>query len=146
MKRIGLGLSLAALGVGCGGGRSYIKADTAAYVVSMSDAVRAADGSLVLKRQAQQVGAFEVKYTAWSMLWMTIPLSNEEYDLSPAINSQVAKAGGDAVVDLRTRVTNCGLSRINLLGLLPDCSEIEVRGDIIKVGASASPPISAVAR
>jgi hypothetical protein len=133
---------LVACSTACAGARTRLYASDAKYVISMSDEVRGADGILIPAARKQGVGTFEKKFTAWSMLFMIIPLSNGTVDLSPDINAQVEKAGGDAVTGLQVTASNCTLSSINLIGIFPDCTDFAVTGNIIRVAA----PVSAVTR
>lgn len=130
---------------GCAGARTSVVAPTAEVPVSMSRGVRDADGKLVGKDRRQVVGKFETKQKAWGMVWSFVSLTPER-DISAAINEQVKRVGGDAVVSLTVGAAQCGSNFaliLNILPFWPGCSNLKITGDIIKVApaqAQAAPP------
>jgi hypothetical protein len=125
-------LGLSGLGA-CSGMNSYVKADESKYPISLSGELRGADGQLLQPQQKKHVGTFELEYKTWTTLWTLIPIVNRTRDISDEVNEQVAKAGGDAVVGLDVSSKQCGLNYATLLGILPGCGNMYLRGDIIKV-------------
>jgi hypothetical protein len=132
MRLLIIAVSLLALSA-CSGGRSSIRADRSEYPISLSDGLRGADGALLAPGQKKTVGALEVKWSAWSMLWTLVPLSGGDRDISNEVNEQVKKAGGDAVVGMDVIVSQCGWNYMTFLGILPGCNHMAIRGDIVKV-------------
>jgi len=131
MKRALLGLVL--LAAGSGGSRSFIRADGADFPISLSGGLRDADGQLVADARKVIVGKLDISYKAWSAVGWLIPIANRERDVSAEVNEQVRRAGGDGVIDVEVRATNCLWSYFTIFGLLPDCSNVSVRGTIVKV-------------
>jgi hypothetical protein len=125
--------------LGCSGARSYVVAPTAEVPISMSSGMRGEDGELLAAEQKHTVGEFSMNYRAWGMLWKAISFTGDK-DISDEINEQVKAAGGQAVTNLEVRSGNCMWNAITLLGLLPDCSNVEIRGDIIRVSARKRGP------
>ena len=117
---------------GCSGARSYVVARTASVPISMSDGLRGEDGKLLTPGQKHVVGQFSYDYRAWGMLWTAISFTGNK-DISEEVDSQVKDAGGDAVNNLEVNAGLCGWSIFTIVGLLPDCSNVEIRGDIVKV-------------
>lgn len=131
---VALTVSACAL-AGCAGARTSVVANGAAYPVSMSPAVRNADGSLVARGQRRVVAKFESDSTAWGMFYSAIKL-DPRTDLSRAINRQVHKAHGDAIVNLRVATSYCPLDffpLLNWLPIWPGCTNVRVQGDIVRV-------------
>lgn len=129
------GLALVALGTGCAGARTNVVADSAQYPISMSRAVRDADGSIVPQERVAKVGKLRSEAMAWGLLYSGIRLTPRT-DISKAVNGQVAAAGGDAVVNLRIMGSHCGgdfIPAVSLIPIWPGCANIVVEGDIIKV-------------
>jgi hypothetical protein len=120
-----LALSIVAV-TGCSGARSNVRADH-------SDELRAADGKVVPGAQLESVGVFQLSYKAWSALMTLIPLSNRNRDVSPEVNEQVKKAGGDAVVGMEIATRQCSWNFFTFLGILPGCSNVEIKGNIVKL-------------
>lgn len=134
VRLVALGALLAA---GCGGSNAVLRADKAAYPISMSQGLRGEDGKLLQKAQKQSVGTFTLDYTSWSALWTLVPVFNARRDISSEVNDQIAKAGGDAIVGLNVTSTHCLWNFFTIVGVLPDCANVAVRGDIVKVAAPA---------
>lgn len=125
---------------GCGGSNAVLRADKANYPISMSQGLRGEDGKLLQKSQKQSVGTFALDYTSWSALWTLVPVFNARRDISSEVNDQVAKAGGDAVVGLNVTSTHCLWNYFTIVGVLPDCANVAIRGDIVKVAAAPTAP------
>ena len=126
---------LLGLATGCVGARTSVVADDAAYPISLSRAVRDADGAIVPPERAVKVGTFHDDATAWGLFYTAIRF-NPRTDISQAINSQVKTAGGDAVVNLRIMGSVCAMDYVGVamfVPLWPGCTKIAVEGDIIKV-------------
>lgn len=141
---IGCAVLASALGAGCAGGRTSIAADGANYPVSMSQGVRDESGELVEKDRRVVVGTFDDKRTAWGMLYSGVKLTPKK-DISKEVNRQVARAKGDAIVNLRVATETCALDFIPILNILPiwpGCTNVYVKGDIIRVEpkATKAPP------
>jgi hypothetical protein len=130
---IAIGILLAT--AGCGGANTVIRADKASYPISLSEGLRGEDGKLLEDAQKQIVGTFELDYRAWSALWTLVPIVNNKRDISDEVNAQVVKVGGDAIVELRTTSSHCFLNYLTLVGILPDCAKVTMRGNIVKVAA-----------
>jgi hypothetical protein len=131
-----LALSIVAV-TGCSGARSNVRADHSDYPISLSDELRAADGKVVPGAQLESVGVFQLSYKAWSALMTLIPLSNRNRDVSPEVNEQVKKAGGDAVVGMEIATRQCSWNFFTFLGILPGCSNVEIKGNIVKLKGTA---------
>jgi hypothetical protein len=130
--------ALFASSVGCAGARSYVVAREALVPISMSDGLRGEDGKLLADGQKHVVGEFSYDYRAWGMLWTAISFTGNK-DISDAVNEQVKDAGGDAINNLEVRSGNCGWTLFTAVGLLPSCSNVEIRGDIVKVSSLSAP-------
>jgi|GEM_PF-1901571 len=140
MKNAFATASLAVLLTGCSGARSHVIADEARYPISLSDGVRDADGKLLPDERKQVVGSFTHSYKAWGWLWRVFSFTGD-HDISEDVNEQVAAAGGDAIVNLSVKSELCLWNMFTLVGLLPDCSNVSVRGHIIKaMPASGAQP------
>ena len=126
-------LGLLLLGTACGGARVHVRADKADYPISMSEGLRGEDGALLTESQKQSVGGFELDYKAWSALWTLVPISNNDRDISPELNAQIAKAGGDAITGLEITTGHCGWNFFTIVGLFPDCANVYIKGNIVKV-------------
>ena len=136
--RFTLCAALFASSVGCAGARSYVVAREALVPISMSDGLRGEDGKLLEKGQKHVVGEFSFDYRAWGMLWTAISFTGNK-DISDEVNAQVKDAGGDAINNLEVRSGNCGWTLFTVVGLLPSCSDVEIRGDIVKVSGLSTP-------
>jgi hypothetical protein len=125
--------------VGCAGARTTVVAPTANVPVSLSHAVRDADGTIVSASRREVVGAFHDERLAWGVLWSAIKLTPTK-DISDEINAQVARAGGDAVINLRIASGGCGWNYVigfNLLPVWPGCNKLFLDGDIVRVKEEA---------
>jgi len=128
-------LVLAAISLGCGGARSWIIAPRAEVPISMSDGLRAVDGHLLVPQEKHVVGEFSLDYKPWSMLFRLISFTGDK-DISDEVNKQVKVAGGDAINNLQVFSGNCTWNVFTLVGVLPDCANVSIRGDIIKVSGN----------
>lgn len=135
-------LGLAALTAGCGA-RSYIRADSARYPVSLSSGVRGPDGKLVDPQALHKTGEFHTDYTACRMLWTLVPIKSAHRDISDDVNQQVAQAHGEAIVNLSVQSAATVWNIMTFVGVLPDCGKVGITGDIVArqtLSASATPP------
>jgi len=131
-------LALALLATGCSGARSHVVADSARYPISLSDGVRDQDGKLLPDEQKQVVGGFTYSYRAWGWLWRIVSFTGD-HDISDAVNEQVAAANGDAIVNMSVKGEMCLWNLFTIVGVLPDCSNVRVRGHIIKAAPPTGP-------
>lgn len=123
-------LGLLVFTAGCGA-RSYLRADTARYPVSLSSGVRGADGKLVDPQVLHKTGEFHADYTACRMLWTLVPIKSAHRDISDDVNQQVADAHGEAIVNLSVQSAATVWNIITFLGVLPDCGKVDIKGDIV---------------
>src|SRR5262245_45286350 len=132
--------AMAALLSGCAGARTTVVANRAQYPVSLSRAVRDADGNLVPPERRKVVGAFGDQRTAWNLFWSTAKLTPES-DISDAVNEQIAAVHGDAIIHLTITSKHCTLNYfafpMGILPFWPTCADLDIRGDIIKVEPAA---------
>ena len=140
-------VALLACATGCVGARTDVVADGAVYPVSLSRAVRDADGAVVSQERAVKVGTFHHDATAWGLLYTAIRL-NPRTDISQAVNKQIKRLGGDAIVNLRIMGSVCAMNYVGvavLAPLFPGCTKLVLEGDIIKVERepAGAPPIAA---
>jgi hypothetical protein len=127
----GLRGSVLALLTGCGAS-SYVTAPHAEYPVSMSSGIRDADGSILPESRKERVGTFTLAYLSCSMAWRLVSFTGER-DVSEDVNQQVKAAAGDAITDLRVESGATVWSVMTLVGLLPDCGHVRLRGAIVRV-------------
>lgn len=132
MKAGLLALVLACVAVSCAGASSHVVAPTSRYPISLSGSVRDADGKLVADARKEQIAEFKYDYRAWGWLWTLVSFTGDK-DISEAVNEQVTRAGGEAVTNLYVRSYPCGWNYFTLLGVLPDCANVSLRGRIIRV-------------
>lgn len=153
MRTEGLGRALGALvavaalalGSGCAGARTTVVADHAQYPISLSGATRDANGTIVGgDEELEKVGSLREDATAWGMLYSAIRL-NPRTDVSRAVNEQVAKAGGEAVVNLKVRGGHCAsdfFAIIDVIPIWPGCTKVVVEGDIVRVRRRTAAPVA----
>jgi hypothetical protein len=142
-KVITLAVAISALG--CAGAMTSVVAPDAQVPVSMSRAVRDADGGLVTAERRKVVGHFHDEPTAWSLFYTAVALTPRT-DISHSVNTQVAHSRGQAVTNLRVRNATCGLTYLvfpfGLLPIWPGCSNLEIDGDIITVESPSPATLS----
>lgn len=123
------------------GARSYITAEDARFPVSMSSAVQGPDGSVLTGDDLETVGSFKLDYKKCNMLWTLIPLVFRTEDISEDIDEQVRRARGEAVINLTVQSSATVWNVFTLFGVLPDCSNVRIRGQIvIRRGIASSAP------
>jgi hypothetical protein len=120
----------ALLATACGA-RSYISAGDSTFPVSMSSAVQGPDGTVLVGSDLQTVGAFRLDYKKCNMLWTLIPLFFRTEDISDEIDEQVRRAHGEAVINLTVQSSATVWNVLTLFGVLPDCSNVRIRGEIV---------------
>lgn len=146
MSHPSLTLSTTALAVcltGCAGARTSVVAHHAEVPVSMSRALRDADGAIVTPDRRAEVGTFRTERTAWNILWAAVKLTPET-DISAAVNEQVAAARGNAVTHLTVVTKHCALNYFlfpfGLLPFWPSCANVDISGKIVAVSAAKAAP------
>jgi hypothetical protein len=135
MKRLALAVLLLSGAFGCAGARAEVVAPTAKYPISLTHAVRGADGALVPNSKRKVVGDFEDGKTAFAILYSGVRLTSA-LDLSDAVNEQVSAAGGNAVVDLQVSSKYCALDWfivLHLIPIWPGCQTVRATGKIVQV-------------
>lgn len=128
-----------ALGTGCAGARTTLVADGSQYPISLSSSVRDADGDIVTSDRIEKVAAFRTAHTAVGMLYSGARLTPRT-DISKAVNAQVAKARGDAIVNAKVKSSLCASDFVPLAGFIPvwpGCANIVVEGDIVRIRPKA---------
>jgi hypothetical protein len=131
----------------CAGARTEVVAPRAEVPVSLSHAVRTADGALLPADRREVVGKFHDERTAWGLFYSAVKLTPEK-DISDELNAQVARSGGDAVVTLRVQTSGCAANYfaiLNALPMWPGCTKVTIDGDIIRVRPASAPPVVASA-
>ena len=122
---------------GCGVS-SWVTAPESKYPISMSAGLRDQSGELVATDKKTKVGAFEKHYKACSMLWRLISFTGDK-DISDDANQQIADAKGDAITNLQVESSGTVWSIITFIGIFPDCGNVRLKGDIVKVTPAAAP-------
>ena len=123
------------MAVSCSGSRSFIKAPSVTYPVSLSGSVRDEDGRILFEDDFVIVGKFSYQYKSVHMVWKVIPLTRVQHDISMELVRQIRESDGEAVINLD--VLSYGdswdlVSSIISLGILPGFNTVEVSGDIVK--------------
>jgi hypothetical protein len=110
----------------------------------MTRAVRDPSGKILVTSQLREVGTLDIDYKACRMLWTLIPLWHGSNDISDEINDQIKQHKGEAILNLTVVSSATIWSVMNLVGVLPDCSNVHVSGDIMaRVAAAPSAPPTA---
>ena len=89
-----------------------------------------------------KVGKVQWVERVWGIFWSWIPLTGTK-DVSFPINAQIARAGGEGVVNLAIKAENCGMNYVpfvNWLPIYPGCTYVTITGDIVRL---AGPPSAA---
>lgn len=133
-----LGLFLAVALSGCGVS-SWVTAPDSKYPVSMSSGLRDKSGELVASSHKTKVGDFEKHYKACSMLWRLISFTGDK-DISDDVNQQITDAKGDAITNLSVESSGTVWNIITFIGIFPDCGNVRLKGDIVKVTPPAPAP------
>jgi hypothetical protein len=136
-SRAGFAAVLGLLASGCGVS-SWVTAPESEYPISMSQGIRDPDGELVAKSRKIVVGKYEQEYKACSMLWRMISFTGDK-DISEEVNAQVKKAGGDAITEFSVESSGTVWNVVTFLGIFPDCANVKLRGNIVKVAAAPAP-------
>ena len=138
---LAVALALAA----CSGTRSYVVASASKYPISLSDGLRGPDGALLRPEQKHVVGEFSYNYKTWGMFWTMIAIvattlltDYTDKDISAEINQQVKDAGGDGVTNLTVWAGACTWNVFTVVGVLPDCGNVEITGEIVKVSGTST--------
>jgi hypothetical protein len=137
-------LSVAVLTTSACGMRSYVSAEDSKYPISLSSGLRDEHGKLLGEGELEKLGTLKVNYMACTMLWSAVGLGNRTRDISEDVNREVAARRGEGVINLTIESSGTIFEIITLVGVLPDCAHVRVRGDIVqripgKVAVGTSP-------
>ncbi len=143
-----LGLLLLA-GCGAAGAHTRITAAHASYPISLSRNVRGPEGDVLPPNRLRTVGEFHEERLAWALFYSFLPLT-PTMDISDAINRQVSRLDGDAVVWMRVATGPClsfiGTALFGLLPIYPGCARVIFSGRVVKmVGTSGEQAASSPA-
>ena len=143
MKAVVAPLLLVVALSGCGVS-SWVVADESKYPISMSNGLRDQSGELVPAKSKTKVGDFKKDYKACSMLWRLISFTGDK-DISEDVNAQVANAKGDAITNLSVESSGTVWNLLTLIGIFPDCGNVRLQGEIVKVTPAEAPAPAAPA-
>ena len=121
---------LAAL-AGCAGAHVEITARESRYTISMSEVIRDRDGRVYDRSSLEAVGRLYADRTRVGVLYSALtPLST--FDISDAVNGQVAAVGGEAVIGLTVSASDgCDFLNVfpifNILPVWPGCVPVTGR-------------------
>jgi hypothetical protein len=141
---VGVAAVAAFLG-GCAGARGALAFDRLRYPVSASPFVFGPDDRPLNPGQLMPVGRMVWHEHIWGFWWSWIPLSGT-VDVSDPINAQIARAGGDGIINLHVTVENCGMNYVpflNWLPIYPGCTSVLIAGDIVRLPPMEAPPAAA---
>jgi hypothetical protein len=128
---------------GCAGAHVEVTARQSRYTISMSQLVRDHNGTLRDPRSLDRVGSFYADRTRLGFFYSLLtPLST--FDISEAVNEQVAAVGGEAVIGLTVSASDgCDVLNnfaiLNILPIWPGCVPVTVTGDIVRRRSGAQP-------
>jgi hypothetical protein len=128
---------------GCAGGRGALAFDRLTYPVSSSPFIYGPDDRPYNPGELQPVGKMVWVERIWGLWWSWIPLSGT-VDVSAPINAQIARAGGDGIINLRVVSQSCGMNYVpvfNIVPLYPGCAYVTITGDIVRMATMALPPL-----
>jgi hypothetical protein len=123
----------AGCGIGISGGR--LNYDDLKYPASMSSSLYGPNGEVVQQGgRLKAVKAFEYTKYYWSTLYSIIPLSGSS-DIVEQMDKEIEEAGGDGIINVSVSSDYSKLTSVfplNILPIWPGCSEIRVRGTIVR--------------
>jgi hypothetical protein len=138
-------VALAAL-AGCAGARFDFAADRARYPVSFSPALPDESGTILyLGHELESKGTFRFETTQIGFVYGA---TGGKIDVSDQINEEVAKRGGEGVVDLVVRNDNCWTNYLwpfQLLPFYPGCQNVTVTGTVVGTKAREATPAPSLA-
>lgn len=118
----------------CAGGRGTLRVRGLDYPVSLSQAVVDAEGNIAVPKPEQIVGHFEADASNWTLLWSLLPLFSGEWDLAPALRQSIEQHGGNAVVNLRLRVSESPIWFVtSWIPVLPTRVGLHAEADIVRL-------------
>ena len=134
-KQLLAALGLGALCASCAGARANVTADSARYPIPLSPVVRDQSGKLLERGHLVKVGQLDASSTKFAVFYSLA--ATRTYDVSDDVNSQVAAAGGEAVVNFSVSAGDgCqwlnSFPLLNALPLWPGCVPVTISGDIVK--------------
>jgi hypothetical protein len=130
---------LATLSSGCGVS-SWVTAPESKYPISLSSGVRDQTGELVTSDRKTVVGQYSQSYKACSMAWRMVSFTGDK-DISDEVNKQVSDVHGDALTDVSVTSSGTVWTLLTLIGIFPDCGNVEISGKIVKVAAPPTPAL-----
>jgi hypothetical protein len=135
-RSIAVALLASFLVTGCAGARVWVTADRAHYPLSLSPVVRDGSGRIYDARSLTKVGWLDVRKTTPGFVYSALAVPPAR-DFSDELNTQVAAAGGEAVVGLTVSIGGgCGWLNgfpiLNALPVWPGCVSVKLTGDIVR--------------
>jgi hypothetical protein len=124
-----------------------LSGDRLNYPVSTTRAIFDSTHAPLSQGQLEEVHRFEWRRTNWTILWSLLDITPDTWDLSDEINALVAAHQGEGVIDLAVDVSNCALSYVPIMTVLPfwpSCANVVVRGAVVRrLRAPATTPAAA---
>ena len=136
--KIGAAISLAVAAMSCAGVKCSLKADSMAQPVSFTPCVYGRTGKIVRTSEQDVLKHFKIKKRLWAMLWRTVNLTQNNWDLSNELAGEISSVKGDAVVNLTVRsISGWWWYASSNIPILPDFLTIVVEGDVVRMPPEA---------
>lgn len=120
------------LGASCASVRYSIDAPSVPQPVSMTPYLLNAAGEVVSATDHAKTQHFKLKRRCWAMLFGWVNLTDNHWDLSQDLSSQLANSGGTAIVNLTLDTCKNPLWLASVvMPLIPNFQTIEVEGDVV---------------
>ena len=125
-------VSALALGlVSCAGVRCKVTASRIDQPVSFTPCVYNATGAVIRAQADSFRKHFRIKKLCWAMLWRTVNLTDNNWDLSAELERILAEEKGNAIVNLTVYSQGDLLWYFSsLLPIIPDYHWLVVEGDV----------------
>ena len=129
-------IACAMIMAGCAGATCHVTANSVSQPVSYTPCVFDASGRIVKTTPQEVVRHVMFSKCNWTMLWMSVPLNNKNWDISTNLNQMLGQTPGDAVVNVTVTAESCDILDAWLAGLvpvIPSYSRVTVQGDIVRI-------------
>ncbi|MCX5698765.1 MAG: hypothetical protein NTX01_03620 [Candidatus Omnitrophica bacterium] len=137
MKIMSVGC-LAFMLTSCAGVKCSINADRVDHPVSFTPCVYGAAGNVMRVSKQDTLKHFKIYKRCWAMLWRSVNITNNNWDISDKLTREMSSVNGDAIVNMTV------LSQgdwwwyfSSLLPIIPDYHTIVIEGDVVRLQSEA---------
>lgn len=134
MVRVAVVLGLCLTSISCAGVRFSVKADHIDEPVSFTPCVFDQSGRIIRPAEREAPRHFQIKRRFWAMLFSSVNLTRNDWDLSDELVREISETNGDAIVNMTVTSQKSPWWLFSIIvPFIPNYQTVVVEGDVVQV-------------